>query len=182
MMTETSSSAELSGQYIASLVESAGDVSPVFERKVRDIFKEYISTEIEYDQWYPVPEVTDTYQRIARQVGSSTMQEGGAASAQAVEWPDHVTRVADGLELLNDMHQQAHRGGEEAHPGGQYLVETEDARAARVAVSSDWPYTVPLAEGVFKGIVKDLGDDDAVPSLEDVESRHDEEAAWKLTW
>lgn len=181
-MADSNSTAELSGQYIASLVESAGDVSPVFERKVRNIFKEYISDEIEYDQWYPVPEVTDTYQRIERQVGSSTMQKGGAASAQAVDWPEGITSVSDGLELLDDMHQQAHRGGEDQYPGGRYIVDIDGSDEARVAVSSDWPYTVPLAEGVFRGVVKDLGDRDTVPALEEVEPRYDEESAWKLTW
>ncbi|WP_267162241.1 hypothetical protein [Halovenus salina] len=181
-MAELDTDAELSGQYIASLIESAGAVSPVFERKVRDIFKKHISEEVVYDQWYPVADAAETYQRIEHQVGSSTMQEGGAASASAVEWPDEITTVGDGLELLDDMHQQAHRGGKDPHPGGRYLVSVDGTREARVAVSDDWPYTVPLAEGVFEGVVKDLGGDDAVPVLDAVDSRHDEKAAWKLTW
>jgi hypothetical protein len=176
------SDAELNGQYIAALVESAGEVSPVFERKVRDIFTEYISEEIEHDQWYPVSGVATTYQRIHREVGSSTMQEGGAASARAVDWPDGVTTVADGLELLDDMHQQAHRGGDEPYPGGRYVVDVESDRGARVAVSESWPYTEPLAEGVLKGVAQSLGDENTVPTLEEVDTRSDERKAWQLSW
>lgn len=182
MMSEQYGEAEVHGRYVASFIESAGEVSPVFERKVREIFDNHISGEITYDEWYPISDVSDAFHRVLREVGESTMREGGAASARQVPWPEEVTAVSDGLQRLDQMHQDSSRGGTSPEPAGSYTIDIRGDRSARVAVTEDWPYTAPEAEGVLKGVVDSLGDERAVPTINETDTRSGELAAWDLSW
>lgn len=178
-MTNYDSTSEVIGRYPLATVESAGEVSPVFERKARELFNEHLG-ELDAEEWYQVDDVVAAYESLRDEVGESTMRQGGKESAKAVEWPPEVDTVRAGLSVLAEMHKEAFRNSPEEFPAGKYTFEPLGDRHAHVGISNGYPFTASHAEGVFIGVVQDLSD--SRPSIEETTAKADEEAAFELTW
>jgi hypothetical protein len=178
-MDEYDPNAEVDGEYVVAFVESAGKVSPVFERKVREILEDHIGS-IEPGQWYRTGDLEEAYQQIHREIGDKTMQQGGEEVGKAIPWPDGVETVADALDMLNDIHKSVYRNSSSEFPAGKYTIEHLGDNSARVGVTPGYQYSDPFARGVFSGIGATLGG--STPSLESTDTRPEETAAWIMEW
>ena len=181
VMDQYDPDAEATGYYMTAFVEAAGEVSPVFERKVRDIFETHLGA-LEPEGWYRNGDITDAFEEIITQVGDKTMLQGGIESGAAIDWDDDVETVMDALNRWNDKHAAAYRNSDATYPAGKYTIESAGDRAARVGITDSYNLTAAFAKGCSKGIVRDLGPAGSSPTIEDTEPTADEQAAWILSW
>jgi hypothetical protein len=177
---EYDNSSEVIGRYPLATVRSAGQVSPVFEKKARELFNEYLD-DLDDERWYETGRVVEAYQSLSDAVGESTMRQGGKESAKAVEWPPEVTEPMDGLGALAQMHKEAFRNSDREFPAGRYTFESLGERRAHVGVTEDYPFTVPHAEGVFIGVVQDLTNA-GNPTTAERTPKSEEQAAFEIEW
>jgi hypothetical protein len=169
------------GRYLVAFVESAGKVSPVFERKVREIFEEHMQP-VETGEWYQTDNVAAAFDEIQETIGSNTMREGGAEGAKAVPWPDEISSIEGALEFLQQAHRDAYRNSEMENPAGNYTFEAVGDRTLRVGITEGFPAPQGWAEGVFNYVAKEFGPDRANVRLTEKTPRDDEAAAWELFW
>lgn len=172
---------EVAGEYLVAFVESAGEVSPIFERKVREIFEQHMSP-VQSDEWYQTEKVARALEEVDSEIGPKTMREGGAESVTAVPWPDDVASVAEAAEFLQEAHREAYRNSDMENPAGNYTFEQIRGRKARVGVTLGFPSPPAWAEGVFRHLPKEFGPEDATPQLTEKTPEEDEAAAWELVW
>jgi hypothetical protein len=173
--------AEATGKYMVAFVESAGEVSPVFERKVREIFETHLGT-LEADSWYRNADIKKAFDEILEEVGEKTMKQGGVESGKAIEWPDDVGTVMGALEIWNTFHEAAYRNSDLDFPAGKYTVEERGERTARIGITDGYNLSAAFAKGCSKGIAQDLGPKDSQITIEDTDPEANEQAAWMLTW
>ncbi len=167
------------GRYVASFVEAAADVSPVFERRVEAVFDEVLGG-ADTDEWYRTGDIVTAFERLEQEAGEKTMEKGGRAAAKAVPWPDGVAGVEERLAFLDDAHRDAYRDSEMDAPGGGYTFESTGDRSARVGLTDAYPYPDSFGRGAFKGVVDTTVG--TMPVLEHVSSRDGERSAWKMEW
>lgn len=171
---------ELTGEYVVEFVRSAGDVSPVFERKTRRMFTEELGVnDVDADEWYDVEDCVRAHERVYEDVGAATMRQGGKEVGRAAI-PESVDTIPEMIDTLNEAHEVSVRNAEEPEPIGVYRGELTDDRRARLAVTSAFPYRPAFVEGVFTGCVSlTVG---TTPTVDAVDPTSDEKCAWAVAW
>lgn len=180
-MSEYDPEAEVIGRYIMAFIESAGEVSPIFESKVRSKFEENTGR-IEPDSWYTAKNVKYTYEAILADVGPKTMKTGGIETAKTLPF-DENNSVEEALQLLCEEHtsDDVYRNTTSQQPAGQYTYEVHD-RSAHLGATEDYPYTKPFVEGIYTGLIRKYGPSRATPEFEETEPRAEEGFAWQVEW
>lgn len=173
------------GLYLLSFFESAGEVSPVFEKKARELFSEYGLEDVEPEEFYPGHKISDAFFDVVEDVGDKTMKKGGEQMGRDVPWPPGTEGPHAGLQTIDAIHQEAARATEDApddleRPAGGYTYEKIDDTAAHVGVTPNYPYPPVMAEGVFVGIVEGLGADSA--QISDAAPQGEEKHGWEISW
>ncbi|SDJ79905.1 hypothetical protein SAMN05216226_109125 [Halovenus aranensis] len=174
--------AKVSGRYVVPFAEAAGEVSPVFERKVRDTFEERIG-ELASDGWYQTEAVRDSYYAILERVGSQTMISGGEQTARGLSF-DSGLSVFEAFERLNALQvsDEVYRDTTQDKPAGEYTFERRGERSGRLGVTNEYPYPQPFVKGIYTGIIKQWGPEDSIPTFEQIAEDTDERFAWKTEW
>lgn len=180
-MDEYDPGVEGDGRYLVATVESAGDVSPVFERKLRRMAEERFGT-VDADRWYPINEFVSFFHDLEAEVGEKTLRQGGIENAKVIPWPDGVDSVREAMETINDLHQQATRGADEEYPIGRYTVGSEGSTALRVGVTERFPHPESYTQGILKGVVEEFEAGSRQLEVESVSPNADEKVAWRLSW
>jgi hypothetical protein len=180
-VTEYDPDSQADGRYIVAFVESAGEVSPVFEQKVRQIFENHLSG-VDSGKWYRTGDVAAAFAEINDTVGAATMKKGGVESARAVPWPDDTDTVGTALQTVQEMHREAFRDSELENPAGNYTCRDIGDRVAHVGITEGFPFAPVFAEGVFEQIGRQFGPEDGLVQLETTTPHDDEAAAWEMTW
>jgi hypothetical protein len=176
-MPEYDPDSQADGRYVVAFMESAGEVSPVFERKVKDYFESHLPS-VDADEWYNTDDVVTAFEKINQDIGSQTMEQGGREAAKAVPWPDEVNSVSGAITALQQAHRDAYRNSNQQNPAGNYTFEKSGKRTAHVG----FPYAPAFAQGVFKQVCDIFGDGSPAPQLEPADTKPDESDAWTLTW
>lgn len=179
-MPEYDEDALVIGKYISAFVESTGEVSPVFERKTRDLFEEELG-ELDPEAWYNSATVAELYEDVRDNVGPNTMQKGGEATGNALPFDESLS-IAEALEKLNHENQEAFKNTDDEYPAGRYLFEENGDRSARVGVSSAYPYPKSFVAGLFSSFIKRYGPTNANVQLEETEPKSGERFAWEANW
>jgi hypothetical protein len=172
---------EVNGRYLAAFVESAGEVSPVFERKVRQIFERHLPP-IEEGEWYRTEPVATAFDDVQEEIGPKTMKEGGIEGTKAVPWPDDIESIPEALTFLQQAHREAYRNSSMENPAGNYTFTETDERAMLVGITEGFPAPPGWAEGVFEYVAKEFGPEDASVRLTEKTPDDDQAAAWELLW
>jgi hypothetical protein len=176
-----SGDAEVIGKYPLAFAESAGEVSPVFERKLRDIMADHGLEDVVEDDWVPLQAVIDTYAATLEEAGSATMRQAGIQNGRVIDWPPEVETPQDGLAALDDIHQAAFRGGSD-YPAGRYIHEARGNREARMGLADDYVFPKEIGAGAFRGVVESLANGTATVTVEEVDAAPGEMAAFVVTW
>lgn len=186
MANEIHHHAEAHGLYLLSFFESAGTVSPVFERKARSLFADHGLDDIQQEEYYPTNKSVDAFQAVVDEIGEDTMRQGGKQMGQDIPFPDDVTTPHDALAMMDALHQEANQPLPDApdwveRPGGGYTHERVDTTTARAGVTENFAYPASLGKGATIGAAERFTDARRI-STEDVDPEGDEKAAWKLEW
>jgi hypothetical protein len=173
--------AEGNGAYLVAFIESAGEVSTVFERKIREMAEDRFGT-VSAEEWYPLGEWADLYKEVMDEVGENTMKKGGKENGKAIEWPEDVNSVEGALGVVNELHQDSTRNSGQEYPAGRYVIDMQGPRSVRVGITEAFPWPKPFVPGVIEGIIEDIGPEDAIISGNEVEPEANERAAWEFSW
>lgn len=173
---------EIIGRYILAFVESTGDVSPVFERKTRDIFSEQgiDISDLNEESWVDALTYVDTMHAIEDKVGEKTLYQAGIEQGKNVPWPDGVNSVEEGLAFMSEADEQAHRSPS-GNYRGQYVVRQVEGSTAQVGIREESPYPKTDVEGVLEGAVDDLTDSGSVTTSE-IGPESGERIAFEISW
>lgn len=106
--------------------------------------------------------------------------KGGVESGNAIPWPETIESVDEAFAFINEQNKETYRNSDLVYPGGQWLVDQRDETTYRVTVTTGFPFTIPYARGVYKGVVKDFTG--STPTLEETETESGEAGAWVLSW
>ncbi|SDJ79647.1 hypothetical protein SAMN05216226_109113 [Halovenus aranensis] len=172
---------ETDGRYVVAFVESAGEVSPVFQRKVIAIFEKHLPR-VDPEAWYRTEDVVLAFTEVRDETGSKTMEQGGTTAAREIPWPDSVSTIAEALRRLIEQHREAYRNSSLENPAGNYTAAEIGDRAARVGILQGFPYGPGFARGVFEHVAAEFGPEDSRPTLDETEPDTSESHAWELTW
>lgn len=153
------SGVEVNGQTILSVVESAGAISPVFERKAHEFLSNNGIDDPQQGEWYSQGDYLSAIEQIERDGGAQLLTNIGKRIPKLAEWPEGVDSVAGGLDSINRAYQMNHRGGEI----GSYRFEATGDRSGVVYCKN--PYPCLFDKGIIEGVVSEFGRTDASLSL-----------------
>lgn len=180
---------EVTGRYVVSMVESAGEVSPVFKKKMNELLSTHGIDNPEPDEWYDANAFAEAVSQATEQIGTQTVVQAGEEMGRDVPKPEGITSPHDVLAEVDESQQAAYRNSSEPRPAGSYTYERLGERAARSAVTEKFAYPDEICEGSLRGITKDIVDRAADVTMEEVEPQptdHPEKAperiAYRIEW
>jgi hypothetical protein len=180
-MPEYDPNAEGDGRYVVAFIESAGEVSPVFERKLRTIAEEHLGS-IGAEKWYLVEDLESMFEEVQEEIGSKTPKEGGIEGAKAVPWPDGVSSIGEALEFLQQAHREAYRDSQMKNPAGNYTFTRTGDREMQVGVTNGFYLPTAWAKGVFEYVPREFGPNDTHVRLTEKSPEDHQIASWELLW
>lgn len=175
------------GRYLLSFFQSAGEVSPVFERKAKQLFDDHGLDDVQADAYYPMDSVVDAFQSVVDEIGSETMRQGGKEMGRAVPFPEPVTGPHEALQFMDTAHVEANCPRDDApdrieRPGGGYTYERLGDQTARFGITEDFAFPAELGRGGAVGAIQQFTDGPQPVSVEQVSARGGETTAWELSW
>jgi hypothetical protein len=180
---------EVTGRYITSMVKSAGEVSPVFEKKMKELLSEHGIDDPDHEKWYSAEAFIEAVNQATDRIGSKTIAQAGEEMGRDVPKPEDAESPHDVLKTVDEAQQAAYRGGSEERPAGSYTYERLGDREARCAVTEDFAYPDEISEGSLRGIVKDMVDRGSDVRIEEVDpkptdhpEKSDERIAYRISW
>lgn len=178
---------EVTGRYVISMVNSAGKVSPVFERKMEELLSECDIEDPEPDSWYSAERFTRAVDQATSEIGSKTVRQAGEEMGKDV--PKESFEGPHEALAGTDAAQQAAYRGSEGRPAGGYTYRKVGPTEARVGVTETFPYPEEIAKGSIVGITKDMVKREAQVSVEEVNTeptddlaKDPEWRAYRITW
>jgi hypothetical protein len=169
------------------MVKSAGEVSPVFEKKMKELLSEHGIDDPEPEEWYDAEAFTDAVDQATDRIGSKTIAQAGEEMGYDVP-KGGASSPHKVLEGIDQAQQDAYRGSE-TRPAGSYTYERLGERSARCAVTEDFAYPDEISKGSLTGTVKDLVDRESDVVVEEVDTRptehpekSDERSAYRIEW
>lgn len=176
-----SSETEVAGKYVIALLNNAGKVSPVFERKTREYLEENSIEDPQPDNWYPLSQFVESLHQLEADTGENTLKEAGREMAKDNDIPDDKNSIEEALEFLGESHKMAHRNGT-VNDYGMYRVDQIEGANVRMSCTDDYPYPASLAGGVVASVAELYGPTGIAVAVNSVEPEYDEKCAFELTW
>lgn len=178
---------ESAGLYLLSFFESAGEVSPVFEKKARELFDEHGLSDIQPNEHYPTDKVVSAFQNVVDEIGSETMFQGGKQMGSDVPFPEEVTGPHQALQFMDAAHLEANRPRADApdrveRPGGGYTYEQLGPNSARFGITEDFAFPAELGKGGAIGAIKNFVGDTTRVNATEVDAADNEKLAWEISW
>jgi|GEM_PF-1767250 len=168
--------AEIEGGYVTAVVDSVAEMSPVFERRAREILA---------DGGIESPDTESTYDATAFAAAMRAMADAAGETTVARTGEKMIAQneqicAAEGFETMREQHAAVHRNFD-VDRVGQYRTERLDDREYRVAAYGGHSYQAALTRGVVEGIVEQT-ESPAVVGFEDAEPAADESHAFVVSW
>lgn len=171
---------EVTGANIVAFLTSAGEVSPVFEKKARETFEKYGITDPEESDWYDSENYTEAMLEIVDKAGEKTVQQAGRESVRFNEPLLEQDDTESALAVLSEQHVQTHRDYDESEVGAVECEMIGDTRC-RVTGTGGYKYPESLLRGAAKETVLQTGEVDTV-EITDADTEDGEVMAFELVW
>lgn len=170
----------VAGRFVEAFLASAGDVSPVFERKARSYLEAYGIEDVDGEQWYPMQDFADAMNDIEDTVGEMTSRQAGIKMIAIVDELSDLPSMDAAIEVGKRQHQQSYQNFT-PDAVGQLRHESLDGGDSRVAYYGGWPYPRGFTEGIFRGFAKSTHHGSAF-DIEPTAERADEEYAFVVSF
>lgn len=144
---------EVTGVYVAAMVESARAVSTLFGRRITRLLAERDIVDPDPEGWYSAASFVDATVLVADEIGSTAVRQAGVEMGRRVPLLERADDPDGALSRIDDAQQRAYRGGGDRPAGGFTYADLRPTRA-RVAVTEAYPYPRDLAVGCLIGIVE----------------------------
>jgi hypothetical protein len=140
----------VSGQFVQAFLMSAGDVSPVFERKAREYLEDNGIEDVSADDWYPYDQFANAMNDIEEEVGRMTSKEAGRKMVEIIEEMSDLKSIEKAVELGKKHTRQAYQNYSPERVG-QMRYESLKNGHHRVAYHGGWEYPEGFTRGIFRG-------------------------------
>jgi hypothetical protein len=174
------SDAEISGAYVAAFVQSAGEVSPIFEKKAKQTLDDRGITEPDPESWYDNEKFGDALFEIVDKAGEKTVAQAGKEMVAITEEIFEQDDVDGGLEVLTSQHAEIHKDHTVAN-AGVLTYEQLSPTSYRVASEGGYEYPASLVKGAAEETVRQTGGPTSVDVV-DVETEANEPFAFEVSW
>lgn len=145
-------SPEVSGMYVTAFLDSAGEVSSVFERKARSILDENGIEEVSQEEWYEIDRFVSAMNNIEEEVGEKTSERAGIEMMEVAPEIEDLSSMEEAIEVGKEPLRQSYRNYSVEEVGGFKFEESEGEK--RVAYYGGWEYPEAFTHGIFKGMAK----------------------------
>lgn len=177
------SETEVTGVYVNAFLESAGEVSPVFEQRLRSVLDDHGISDPVPEEWYPAQQFVDAVTEVSNTIGDQVILQAGVDMGKNVPWADEVSDdPGDVLEYVARTADEAYRNSTEEYPIGQYQIETVESGRAVVAVTEKWPYPKEVVQGAIKGALKVSSDRVERATVTTIDANVNQAARFEITW
>lgn len=176
------SSTEVTGLYVTAFLESAGEVSAVFEKKLRQVLQSNGIEDPSPEEWYSADDFVDAVVEVSETIGDKTVRQASVEMGHNVPWADEVDDPKSIVEKVDESGKNAYRNHSGEYAIGRYVIEEFGDGTATVAVEPAFPYPIEVAEGATKGAMEVACDEANVVSVESVEAEPNRKGAFRLTW
>ncbi|MFC7059419.1 hypothetical protein [Halovenus salina] len=162
---------KVSGKFVQGFANSAGEVSPVFERKLRKYLQEHGIEEIDSDSWYNFDQFWRSTNDVEDAVGEMTSVVGGRTMVALIEPLDGSQSLAETMEIADEANRNAYRNFSVESAGHWSYEETEDG--FRLATIGGWRHPAKFTKGIMEGFVENSIDYE-MDNLEQTRPQSDE--------
>jgi hypothetical protein len=174
-------SSQISGAYVAAFVRSAGEVSPVFEKKAKETLEDSGITDPDAESWYDNEQFGDALASIVNKAGERTVEQAGREMVKITEEIVEQDSVTAGLEVFTAQHDAIH-DEPGAATAGVVTYEQQSESRYRIAVEGDgYEYPPSLTRGAAVETVRQTGGPNNL-TVEAVDPSGDERFAFEVSW
>jgi hypothetical protein len=174
------SQSKVTGANVLAFVESAGEVSPVFSKKTRDIFAEFGIEDPGVDEWYDADDYLDALFHFLEEVGDMSVQKAGREMVRVNEPIMEQERVEDGMAVFAEQHRETHRNWD-LESDGRVEYERLGPTSFRVSTTGGYRHPEPLLRGAAKEVVVQTAGAEYV-DVDAAETENGEVHAFELHW
>ncbi|MFC7057115.1 hypothetical protein [Halovenus salina] len=168
---------------MTAFLESAGEVSPVFEQRLRAVLDDHGITNPTLEEWYQATAFVDAVTEVANTIGDRTVLQAGIDMGRNVPWADEVgDDPTEVLKMVAQTNQDAYRNSTEEYPIGQYQIEEVSDNSAVVGVTDKWPYPSEIAKGAIKGALEAASDHVKHVTISETESGSNQLGRYEVDW
>lgn len=171
---------EVNGKAVSSMLAGVGELSSVFEKRMKETLDEKGIGEPQPDEWYPQQAYLESFKSVADTIGPQTLQNIGKKIPENAEWPPGLDGVADGLRSIDDAYQMNHRGGDIGY------YEFEEVGGSEALMHCKNPYPCDLDKGLVSGAAEKFSPEGALVELdEEGDSCRDDgsdECVYRISW
>lgn len=167
---------KISGRYVEAILESFGEVSPIFEKKGREIFQSIGIREVDPDEWYEMQKVVRATHVIENEVGEQSSEQAGVKQVEYTDAFDGFDSFAEAIEAGNRLLEQVYEGYSREEVGA-FVVESLADDRYRVSVTGPYPYADQFVKGILIGLAQE-GTGSSPRSVSAAEERADESHAY----
>lgn len=183
MRVEDIPETEGQGLYLLSFIESAGEVSPVFERKAKNLLEKHDLKDVDEEEFYSMEAILTAFDDVVEEVGENTMRQGGEQMGIDAPLPPEVDTPHGAFEFADVIYKEAHKfDGSVGEDTLAYTYEKLGSQSAHVGLKETYPYPEVMGEGAFMGFVKNVLGENVRVSMDETDPKPDERRAWTLEW
>jgi len=161
---------------VSAFIASAGEVSPVFERKVREYLEKNGIDSVDPDSFYTLDKFSKAVHQVENDVGNMTTLEAGREMISVIDELSNMPSLADTIEIGQQQQRAAYKNFS-PEDAGQLRHEQRDDGTDRVAYYGGWRYPEGFTEGIMKGFAR-VTNGYAASGVEPTDPRHDEVFAY----
>jgi hypothetical protein len=173
--------ARVIGLYIAAFVESAGEVSSVFEKKALSMLADHGIENIEEESWYDLDSFEAAVEQIENKVGAKTTQQAAVKMIQVDDKVPNQDSAGEAFEILKEQQRNAMQN-HTTEDCGQYRVEKLGAQHFRVATYGGWGYPEAFTRGLLKAVIQETESQGARVEVEPTDKSGNEQYAYEVSW
>lgn len=174
------SDAQISGAYVAAFVKSAGEVSPIFEKKAKETLEDRDITDPDEAEWYDNQRFGGALSEIVEKAGEKTVAQAGKEMVNITEEILSQDSVEGGLEVLTSQHAAIHQNHSVEDAGILKYEQVSDSEY-RIAAEGGYEYPSSLVEGAAEETVRQTGGPSRV-SVEGTDTEANEPFAFTVSW
>lgn len=171
---------KITGTNVLAFIESAGEVSPVFANKAREIFADHGITDPAEDEWYDADDYLDALFAFVEEVGEMSVQQAGREMVRVNEPIMEKESIDDGMATFAEQHKGTHKNWD-YESDGRVEYEQISPTAYRISTTGGYRHPEALLRGASKEVVIQTSGATHV-EIEETEPKPDEVHAFELHW
>lgn len=169
---------QISGQFVGAFVESAGLVSPVFEKKAMDVLESNGVSEVDPEAWYSAEKFSNAIHQIEREAGEKTSERAGIQMIEIIPELSGLPSIEDAIEIAQQQQRESYKNFS-PEAAGQIRQERLDNGNIRIAYFGGWDYPEAFTRGIIRGFAQGTEARNSVDT-ETVTTRDDETHAFEI--